>query len=721
MPVKCYLFKMNPVIFLDSTMRRAYRLALVLTLILTAAVLFPRSASCSDTPPTTMAENPSLNSPTLERPFPSIGNATIEILVSLLESDQGVLHVTERFKGFEGPEVRLINHSNPREIELRDFRFTNPDGLLLESRQEQETLVVLTGRLEAFDVSFVVQPGGIGRHGHQGHVGQDFASFDGKVFLYPETYERVTDVSLQFKLPPGWKSLVPFEQWNGSYRIPRLGGIHPLNHLSETPMAFGPFESTKRIMGTTSVVVSSYESWPADHKNRVARNSFDIWRYFQQTLGYDPGGSFFITWTPRGEDGERIFGGSYSLGTCYEMPALRLRNWELLSHRIGHAMNKYPPYAMTTVSVENSWFLEGFASWVEGKAPVRAGVLPEWAYFERLYRDYLDMLENHPEYNLPLIDERKANDNTAEFVHYWKTPLVMEMLDCWLRNQGRPGIEKFVRTMYARHRNFSSPLSFRKELEQFYGLDLEPFWRILIRRQGHVVPCWRNMKGTSQPFSNKGDRVREYAFLVARTAGEETVVGVLDFLDREVRRRNELLAKGLHPYPNLARSAETLESGARLQLALLEQELMPVPALKKKTSAARMEPTAGDFSKTIGILLRAENEYKRVSGAGPMSDMVLSKATNMPPNGIMGRLGFLPDEEVAVYCLWKSPGRTVRYELVSPSGRMVDSRTLTIKSDWRSSWGVFTQRDRESGVWTVRVVDESGNVIAAKPFWQENF
>lgn len=717
---------MSQYILFDRTVRRMCHLVLVLILILTAPVLLPRTSICSDAIPATRPDNPSLNSSPMETPIPSIRNATIEILVSLREPDQGVLFVTEKFKGVEGPEVRLIDHAKPREIGLRDIRFTDPDGLPLESRREKKSLVVITGGLEMFDVSFVRQPGGIGRHGHQGHVGRDFSSFDGRVFLYPETYEAVAEVSLRFELPPGWKALVPFEAQQGRYRVPDEGEINPLILLGDTPLAFGPFESTNRQMGTTSVVVSTFQAWPTDHKALITRNAYDIWRYFQQVLGFDPGGSHYITWTPAGEDGERIMGGAYSLANCFEMPVERSRNWELLSHRLGHAMNKYPPCAMTTVSVENSWFLEGFAAWVEGRAPVWAGILPYGAYFERIYSEYLDTLEKHPEYDLPLIDERKARNDAVEFLHYRKAPLVMEMLDRWLRNQGRPGIEAFVKSAFARHRNFQSPLSFRKELEEFCGLDLEPFWRIMIHQRGHVVPVWRKAAETSKPSPDDEDRSREYAFLVARRAGEETASGVLDFLDREIHRRNELLAKGRHPYPDLVRSAETLESRARLQLALLEREWMPVLSLTKNkanetTAKTRFKPLPGKLSKTFEDLLSAEKEYERTSGTGSLLDLILSGASARAPRGTNGRLGFLPEEEISVFSLWKSPGRRVRYELLSPSGRMVDQRTLLIKSDWLSSWGVFFKREKECGVWTVRVVDENGDVIAAKPFWQEDF
>jgi hypothetical protein len=73
------------------------------------------------------------------------------------------------------------------------------------------------------------------------------------------------------------------------------------------------------------------------------------------------------------------------------------------------------------------------------------------------------------------------------------------------------------------------------------------------------------------------------------------------------------------------------------------------------------------------------------------------------------------------YSLWRTGGRTVHYELVSPSGTTLDRRTLFIKPDWHSSWGIFPARERECGVWKVRVIDENGNVIVVKPFWQEDF
>ena len=58
-----------------------------------------------------------------------------------------------------------------------------------------------------------------------------------------------------------------------------------------------------------------------------------------------------------------------------------LRAWQLLAHRLGHSINKYPPNGMSIRDRDDKWFKEGFASYIEVIATAATGAASDEGYW----------------------------------------------------------------------------------------------------------------------------------------------------------------------------------------------------------------------------------------------------------------------------------------------------------------------------------------------------
>lgn len=151
------------------------------------------------------------------------------------------------------------------------------------------------------------------------------------------------------------------------------------------------------------------------------------------------------------------------------------RALELLVHRYAHVFNRYPP---TAADMNEGWFIEGWASWVEAER-----IDPDGRERLRdLYTWYLRVVHGFEQRiaDLPLADDRRANPEELEFLHYCKAPLAVEALDRLLREAGSKGVDGLMLHLFALRRS----IDLTAEVPAYAPVEFERFRELYIEKSG---------------------------------------------------------------------------------------------------------------------------------------------------------------------------------------------------------------------------------------------
>jgi len=419
----------------------------------------------------------------------SLPPADLEIYVDLSRPEREKASI---FIMFNKPERENSFHTiaDPVAFKFENIFFYNEKGKATGYLNDRSSYSLKPSYYKKIFLSYTVKPGGQGRHGRQGYISEDFACFDGRVFILPENYSRINTARIKFKVTPGWEIINPHRK-HGDYYYPDYSGKGMVYYaLLKSPMAFGPFDENKKKFGSTELCVYTYSQWDGIYKKNIKEKTSSLYEYFFTSFGFDPGVPYIVCWVPFSFDGERIFGGMWSNGQCFEMPEESLRNWQLLAHRLAHAVNIEKPTGMVLKDTENSWFFEGWAVYTEIQSLSSLGLGDEKKEWNRIYKAYLNILRENPQWDCPLIEESKTEGAQREFIHYYKEPLVMKMLDYEMRKRAGKTMEEFIGESYRKYKKSKEPFSFKEGLEKFCGVSFEDFWDKMIREKGRIEPVW---------------------------------------------------------------------------------------------------------------------------------------------------------------------------------------------------------------------------------------
>lgn len=549
--------------------RRRYRLGI--TVLIMISILGVGCGGGADTPDT------SGESPSWSRDPEMIA---VEIVVDLRSAHDGRIPVQVTSLGGR-PTHFAIQSAWSDGYAVHDLRFTDDAGRVLPHREERGRYRVEKPEGDVVKALYEMELGGKGRHGNQGVVAVDHAMFDGRLFLLPQGAVSIGSARIRFDAPDGWTVASPFRADDSWYYVDAFGPELTALVLGASCMGVGRFDHSTRRVGETEVRVASYTGWEDGHKQILADHTFRMLEYFHDTLGFDLRAPYSVVWVPK-QGRDRVFGGSFANGTCYENPTGRLRNWELLAHRIAHAVNHYRPSGMRIRDDRDSWFDEGWASYMEATATRATGLAESDSRWSTLHNTYVRRRAQSPEIDLPLSREKQARGATREFLHYVKAPLAVKMLEYLVLSRSEHDLEQFMASIGQRYGWFEGTFSLREELETFTGASFDDFWSLMVDSKGGAIPVWddyltplrlRFMK--SEPAATVGDEPLqgEYLYHLARSGDFRTFGEIREFLVEEQIRRTELAARGIQFYPDAIRehlyalAAEDRYAVARLEAA----------------------------------------------------------------------------------------------------------------------------------------------------------
>jgi Tfp pilus assembly protein PilF len=653
----------------------------------------------------------------------------IEIVIDFTRARDGRVPVSMRLTGVKDDEFRFRLRGNEGEYQVHDARFTDSRGRAI--KHERRGLIWDLAPFEGNVVQahYEAQPGGIGRHGAQGGVAGDWALFDGRLYLSPKNMDSLRAARFRFLTPDGWNVASPFRKDGDWYYLDMFAPENTPRLLEKSCVGVGRFEQSTRRMGDMEVRVASYAGWSDEHKQKLAASTFKVVEYFHDTLGFDLRAPYSVVWAPRFK-GQKIFGGSFVNGTCFAHNDYSLRAFELLAHRMGHSMNKYPPAGMAIRDARDRWFREGWASYIEVTATQATGIAeleqrPSW---DSLYDRYKKGRTEHPEWDIPLIDEPSADGDTEEFIHYRKGPLVTKMLANWIEWRSDRTMEQFMRAIWAKYGRFRGAFPVQQDLEEFTGVSFEDFWVTMIDRQSVVVPAWDGyltdqIRDDMQrpPAARVGGEPLsgDYLHYLARCGDFRAFHEVRDFLIAEQTRRRDLAAREVQLYPGEVRDhLFALPPEDRYAVARLEAsyplEFAP-QSVRSVGRPVRLLLDRGDEDgRVFAALLELDRRELSSVSAGELSGLQV-RVVGGTRAGDAG-LGFALNSRLELRPTWRSEPGHVDIELLQ-EGQVLKSWTVHGESEQPVAKVGLNDRLEQSGIIAFRVRSD-GQPPITRVYWQ---
>lgn len=655
---------------------------------------------------------------------------TVDVVVDLADRASGWLSIEATFYDLDRRELKFRQMGVPGEYEYEDVRFFGEDGPIEASFEEPHWSLTGVPESGPIRLTWRVKPGGKGRHGHQGWVAEEWASFDGRIMLLPQSRRSLRTARFKFLRPDGWSVVHPFVE-DGEWLV-----MHEhrslKSALTATCVALGDYEIRGTQYGETEFRVGAPRWWSEEHREVLFEKSNAVYGWFDSELGFDRGSPFSIAWLPR-VGKQKVFGGASVNGACYEHPIENPRNWLLLGHRVGHPMNKYTPAGMTIRDKRDHWFMEGWASYIEIVAAAESGALPDQEHWNIIWRRHLRELAKHPEYDIVLAEESK-HPEASEYVHYTKGPLVVRHLDLLLRERSGVNLEMFMAEMWKKHGFHRNTFALREEIERYTGDDYSDFWAVFVDAPGAPYPTWpemvdenleRRMKDAPAAYVGDVPIHGEYLFWLAWSGRFERYADIESFLIESTHSQAVLESRGRNLLPASVRAfqfalpAQAQEAIARTAMAW-DITALPRPSgcmASPDPSARSIRWSDSADGKTFARLLELEREYE--AKLGTSVGAVRVRVPNTPTRRLP-RLGVSPGEPFVLQTTWVNTPPRSGFELWV-GGRRTRAKQLTMDPSWVNTHVNFEVADRpgDASILIVKVGPDSAPVLDF-PIWQRS-
>jgi len=647
----------------------------------------------------------------------------LEYSVALDSPAEGAVRVEIAMHGIKDRKLTFCSKANPVEIMLFDLSVLDRNGAVVKNfPQAGKKIEVPVNPDGTVHLRYMARPGGIGRHGHQGYICLDFAVIDGRVFLEPEKPDSIKNVSLRISAPSGWQIVTPFEKKGDLYDLSSYGERMALTALQKSYIAFGQFSSSERRIGGTLMRVYAFQSWKSEYRRQITDKAFRLFSFFQKLFKSPPRAPYVICFIPRAGDGERIFGGVWSNGQCYEMPEDTGRNWELFAHRIAHVFNEYEPYGMEFRNIEDAWLLEAWAAFSEMSSTGGTGICDSDATWERLYATYLLKISQNPSvFDVPMARQYLIGSaDVVEFVHYTKAPLAALLLDFRIRmaSNSTKSLNGFMAFLYGRHGCHRGKIELAGELREYTGEDFSSFLDINIAMPGIMLPLWRidaaeqeNMPEGKVVCELSGKPVYEselYRYLRAYGKSLSELDEVKEMISRD-RMIDEVFARDGIVFPPVITPSHVEMMDDRCWKFLME----------KKREVFRCHLEADYYRKGSG---RAEGQQSAIPVLEEWKSRLQAQRSAAPSKGEYvdsiyvgkGRDRSLILDECDVYpagsrieavlTLKKRESHRLAILWKGPDGSKVRERKISTAKDWNASWDTLPAgKCKASGIWELQV------------------
>jgi len=668
-----------------------------------------------------------------------VGGMALSIVVDVSDPSDGVADIAMTVDGVTGTEgMYFATLAAPKEYALHSASFTDRSGAEIPFERERRywRLAPFTG--DTVVARYKAEPGGMGRHGHQGWIGPEWASFDGRIFLMPEGVSLAENIRIRYKMPVGWVAATPFEVDGEWHRLDSFDRRVDVESLQRSCVGLGPFRETRRTLGQMELRVFTPTSFEDAWSERLHRDTASLGTWFHESFGFDLRAPYSVVWLPRAPDGERVWGGAWANGACYEHDVSERHNWLLLGHRFAHPMNEYNPAGLIIGPDRDRWFTEGWAAYVEIVGAEATGIVPPGTGFNDLYNKYLRAVLQM-RHEVPLSQHHIADPDLREFMHYLKAPLTVKILDDRMRQRTGTGVDDFMTHLYAEHGWKKGAFDLREELVSFTGQDWDRFWATHVDSVSGIYPTWSGyvdgrietrLAGKPMAFAGGSPVSASYVHFLGRTGDFASFAQVREFVVAEGVRRARLRRQGIRLLPPaLQGKAYGLSPQVRYRLARAERAY-PLDALPRPVARGCGAPSPPDLPPATFVgnhakhpsaavfdeLLAREAAHEEAMG-GVASRIGVSVGKGETVQDSRPQIAIREGDPLVGTGEWLGVPHRVTWEVVR-DGVVEQTAQMVHEPGWMTSWEKLEgERSKGEAILTLRVIAD-GDLDGERPIWQ---
>ncbi len=672
---------------------------------------------------------------------PEEGKVALSIVVDVTDPSDGRAEVSMTVSGVRGSKgLFFVAISDPEEHSFHRASFTDAAGASIAFERDGNRWELSAFSGETVVARYQVQPGGLGRHGHQGWIGPDWASFDGRIFAMPQGVGLAEDIRVRYDVPQGWTVATPFRSEGDWLVLDSFDRRVNVEALQRSCVGLGPFRESVHTYGDMDLRVYTPESFEAEWADRLHTDTDKLGAWFHETYGFDLGAPFSVVWLPRAPDGDRVWGGAWANGACYEHDKSERHNWLLLGHRFAHPINEYSAAGLMIGPDRDKWFTEGWAAYVEIVGTEATGILDKDQGFNRLYNRYLKEILTLEGTEPPLSQHHVRGDAMREFVHYRKSALTAKILDDSMRERAGVGLDDFMVFLYGKYAHKEGAVDLREELQTFTGVSWDGFWQTHVDSVGGVYPTWDSyvderietrLKSVPMAYAGGSPVSATYVHFLARTGDFSSYSDVRDFVVAEGVRRALLSRHGVRLLPDaLHGKAYGLNAHVRYRLALAERAY-PVDKLPRLESpgcggspppdppAAKFVPNGKKHASAPifeEILIR-EEAYEASLGRSGASRFGIRVGESDEPEGTRLQLSVRPGDPLLGTAEWIGVPVSATWEILRDE-KVEQTVTMELEPEWTTSWEKLEgERSKGEAILTLRL-SADGELVGERPIWQ---
>jgi|GEM_PF-4586021 len=298
------------------------------------------------------------------------------------------------------------------------------------------------------------------------------------------------------------KSTIVFEvsdEWNISTAWTRLGSkkflAQNLNELVDNALMIGKHQ--EQIIKCDDMTITMAVSSDLAHRtslfSKTLRKILPIYRTIFKEL---PSANYLVCASKHFfEDGEAFYNSFHQMFVDKDLESRTIVWGNVFAHEMFHYWNGTNFLVGSNVNT-NSWFSEGFTEYYANLALVRAGLISQEEYldklsfqFARFYSSQAFAQGDHP-------DLLEAGNQKARNWHliYGGGASVAFILDIEIRamTAGKKSLDDYMRALYLKFGKTHKPLDLEQQIEELNGLtgsDFQPFFdKYITGKQFYLIP-----------------------------------------------------------------------------------------------------------------------------------------------------------------------------------------------------------------------------------------
>ncbi len=645
------------------------------------------------------------------------------------------LRITATLRGVD-PRGFYLKRTGGDAVPIRDVQLRTLDGTQIPLEAHRKRWNPPAGTGGDLVVSWMAEPGGQGRHGHQGYIADDFAVFDGRVWIVPSSRNPIGTVRMRFDMPEGWRVASALrDAGDGWWHVDAPASpMFLVPRLFSECIGLGPFEATVEPLGQTELRVWTHPRIEPSVAHKIVADTLGEGRWFHETLGFDPEVPLSFVRTPSADPiagVPLIFGGASLSGACWEDTHFErpVRNELLLGHRFGHPYNRYLPTGLGLRDPQDRWFSEGWASYVEVIAAEASGAMPDQGYFTTLFHQHLDRLHDAPDWDLAMVDEHTVEGEAVEYVHYIRAPLAVRLLAHLVEERTDTTLEAVMKAVTAEHGGHRGVWSLPEALREHTGERFSDFFEGVVWRPGAVAPVWPGyvdavtLEAVEPPAGWAGNTPISGAYLryLASTPDFTRYQDIASFVAEEPSNRRALAQAGVTlAHADVLAAADRLPHAVRYALAKAEagwpieraggKRPRVVPALRLD----RDHPDGAAFF----ALLESEARYEASLGRSGLRALEVHPGVDSDHAEQLGpRLVFNHDERITLYAHWHGHPALTAFAATSGDDPPF-VKEVVVEPGWKRTRVEFLGDDRPDGAVLTLSVGPPGGPVLQRAFWQ---